>query len=555
MISDRLKEEMSEEMQSVLQGEVNQWLRPRELVSAAENFEESWQDVADARRRGGVTRGYQNGHVRADRDTARPRRTGDSDDGNPRRCFHCGRSGHMRRACPELQRGSEGQRSLSRADGPRRLVAKVGFQGTDGTVRDRADWVDIAIEGRAVTARVDSGADVTVVHPRDLPAKCWAQAGGVVQLKGAFGAPVEAELRYLDIALKGENRGVGVSPQCRILCAITSELSDDVGALITPQDYEELTRAVRRAKSEAEEMFAIERQVDAGAGMTTMGEHVELEDSVAEESREAGAVVGANSVGVTGECAEPSDLQFAREQREDTSLSDAWEQARSKIHGMLIENGVLFHMEDVNGKRPQSRRETVLELAHDRPIGGHLSGKKTRARIRSSFYWPTLVADVNKYCASCHMCQTFAHPRVSDRVPITPLTRPEQPFQIVYIDCIGPLEPASARGHRYALCLVDLCTRWAEVIPLRALTAKAYDPWRYVKAAEGYEVLDTERARLKLENTVRWRCDDCKMENRRPRGNARIVRWLDGSMSVHLSSEIFHVHKQSDFREGIGLEG
>lgn len=63
--------------------------------------------------------------------------------------------------------------------------------------------------------------------------------------------------------------------------------------------------------------------------------------------------------------------------------------------------------------------------------------------------------------------------RQIDRVPITPLARPSAPFQTVNMDCIGPMVPPSARGHRYALCVVDLHTRWPEVVCLRSLTAKA----------------------------------------------------------------------------------
>ncbi|GBM12007.1 Pro-Pol polyprotein, partial [Araneus ventricosus] len=59
------------------------------------------------------------------------------------------------------------------------------------------------------------------------------------------------------------------------------------------------------------------------------------------------------------------------------------------------------------------------------------------------------------------------------RVPITPVARPELPFQVVNIDIIGPIDPPSAKGHRYVLCLVDQHTRWAEALPLTSLTAKA----------------------------------------------------------------------------------
>merc|ERR1739844_891130 len=72
------------------------------------------------------------------------------------------------------------------------------------------------------------------------------------------------------------------------------------------------------------------------------------------------------------------------------------------------------------------------------------------------------------------------------------------------------------------------------------------------------------RLKLKVENTIRWRQGSDK-ETGQPRmeTNTRIVRWSDGSLSLHLGSEIFDVHKQplqSDFnhlfiRQGTGLQG
>jgi RNA polymerase-associated protein LEO1 len=52
------------------------------------------------------------------------------------------------------------------------------------------------------------------------------------------------------------------------------------------------------------------------------------------------------------------------------------------------------------------------------------------------------------------------------------------------------------------------------------------------------------RLKLKVENTIRWRdyfADDGSVQKE---SNARFVRWSDGSMSLHLGSEIFDVYKQ-----------
>ncbi|GFW38545.1 retrovirus-related Pol polyprotein from transposon opus [Trichonephila clavipes] len=58
------------------------------------------------------------------------------------------------------------------------------------------------------------------------------------------------------------------------------------------------------------------------------------------------------------------------------------------------------------------------------------------------------------------------------RVPIQPLVRPEIPFEVWSVDCIGPLEPPSRRNHHFIICAVDLCTRWAEAIPVKEISAK-----------------------------------------------------------------------------------
>merc|ERR1719500_2058441 len=71
------------------------------------------------------------------------------------------------------------------------------------------------------------------------------------------------------------------------------------------------------------------------------------------------------------------------------------------------------------------------------------------------------------------------------------------------------------------------------------------------------------RLKLKVENTIRWRPSFDKEGKPTKESNARIVKWSDGSYSLHLGSEIFDVHKQplqSDFnhlfiRQGTGLQG
>ncbi|GFW49165.1 retrovirus-related Pol polyprotein from transposon opus [Trichonephila clavipes] len=98
--------------------------------------------------------------------------------------------------------------------------------------------------------------------------------------------------------------------------------------------------------------------------------------------------------------------------------------------------------------------------------------KKTLERIKYSFFWEGLMADVRKFCESCKECQLTRSVRIKDRSPITPVARPELPFQVVNMDLIGPIDPPSSKGHKYILCLVDQHTRWGEAVPLTSLSAK-----------------------------------------------------------------------------------
>ncbi|GFU63648.1 retrovirus-related Pol polyprotein from transposon opus [Trichonephila clavipes] len=98
--------------------------------------------------------------------------------------------------------------------------------------------------------------------------------------------------------------------------------------------------------------------------------------------------------------------------------------------------------------------------------------KKTIERIKYSFFWEGLRADVKKFCESCKESQLTRSVKIKDRSRITPVARPELPFQVVNMDLIGPIDPPSSKGHKYILRLVDQHTRWGEAVPLTSLSAK-----------------------------------------------------------------------------------
>ncbi len=99
-----------------------------------------------------------------------------------------------------------------------------------------------------------------------------------------------------------------------------------------------------------------------------------------------------------------------------------------------------------------------------------------------------------------------------------------------------------------------------------SIECRPFDPETYEDEFEDEDILDEEgrtRLKLKVENTIRWRIGFDEEGRAKPQSNARMVRWSDGSYSLHLGNEIFDVTKQplqGDFnhlfiRQGTGLQG
>jgi len=96
---------------------------------------------------------------------------------------------------------------------------------------------------------------------------------------------------------------------------------------------------------------------------------------------------------------------------------------------VIDENGKLYHTHWPQGKTatkgillqwvvPKSRREQLLALHHDTPVGGHLGRDKLFGRLLRDYWWPTLYKDVEQWVKSCKTCQdarTYSSEVASDQ--------------------------------------------------------------------------------------------------------------------------------------------
>lgn len=180
--------------------------------------------------------------------------------------------------------------------------------------------------------------------------------------------------------------------------------------------------------------------------------------------------------------------QLKEEQKKDPSLEKIRQIAdtattnkndsSSVKSGYHWEAGMLCRYFTQNGKThrqivvPRKYRDEVISLAHDSPMAGHMGVKKTRARLWNDFTWPGICGDIQRYCASCDVCQRTTPKGRTKKVPMGRMPLINTPFERVAVDLIGPILPASARGHRYILTVVDYATRYAEAKPLKNMTAE-----------------------------------------------------------------------------------
>ena len=122
---------------------------------------------------------------------------------------------------------------------------------------------------------------------------------------------------------------------------------------------------------------------------------------------------------------------------------------------------------------PEVLRTSVLVAAHDGLFGGHMAANSTFKRVFPFFFWQGYRQAVKQYCRSCVICQKTVPKGKVAPAPLEKVPVIDVPFSRICIDLIGPLNPPSARGHRYVLTCVDVATRFPHAVPLKSITAEA----------------------------------------------------------------------------------
>lgn len=119
------------------------------------------------------------------------------------------------------------------------------------------------------------------------------------------------------------------------------------------------------------------------------------------------------------------------------------------IHVTFFLNRVM-QLTDVN------EIKDILEAYHLSLLGGHTGITRTFNRIRQFYHWPTMKKDIEKMINDCSVCiQTKITKHT--KMPVQIVSSASKPFEVVFIDIVGPIYPPTEEGNAYIFtCECDL---------------------------------------------------------------------------------------------------
>lgn len=118
-----------------------------------------------------------------------------------------------------------------------------------------------------------------------------------------------------------------------------------------------------------------------------------------------------------------------------------------------------------------SNSANIIAVAHGSALTGHCGRDETTRLFRDAGYtWPGLATEVAEHVKACPVCQKV---RLKSAMSYhTGHLSTSTPFDTVYIDSIGPLNP-TPDGFSHIIVMVDSFTRWAELVPTVTTNARS----------------------------------------------------------------------------------
>ena len=102
--------------------------------------------------------------------------------------------------------------------------------------------------------------------------------------------------------------------------------------------------------------------------------------------------------------------------------------------------------------------------------GGHFGVKKTLARIKPRFWWPSFKTSIEKHIANCDRCAARSTAGIKRKEELHFFSA-HRAFRTMAADILGPVSLAMKSRARYILVMSDLFTKYVVTVALQDMTA------------------------------------------------------------------------------------
>lgn len=113
----------------------------------------------------------------------------------------------------------------------------------------------------------------------------------------------------------------------------------------------------------------------------------------------------------------------------------------------------------------EERQKELIQRYHVDPLtGGHFGATKILNKLRFHYTWKSMNAQVQDFVKLCSQCQ-LNRPKARTIEPFVVTDTPQQPFDNVSIDTIGPMRK-SKNDNKYALTMMCDLTKYVIIAPI-----------------------------------------------------------------------------------------
>ena len=229
-----------------------------------------------------------------------------------------------------------------------------------------------------------------------------------------------------------------------------------------------------------------------------------------------------------------------------------------RFKNMCIKDGLL--VKDDKVVVPNSMRYEITNEHHDRM--GHVDTKKTTDFVHRKFMWVGMQEYIRDYCAHCEICLRNKSSRDS-KVPLEDFADPpSKPRQQIAFD-IATL-PWSSNSQRYFLLVIDMYSRYIELIPManqEAITLKVSLLQNWIYRHGKPKVALSDQAKNVDGEVMRKLCESLEIDKKHsspyhPEGDGmaeRAIQTVKSLLRCVLEEEEVSVYKWPDLLQQVAF--